>query len=59
MTNNRITTADITSPQFKANPFPFYAQLRAEAPVFPVMLPRKQRAWLVTRYDDVVIPIRL
>jgi cytochrome P450 len=54
MTNIPLTAVDITSPQFKANPFPFYAKLRAEAPVFPVMLPRKRRAWLVTRYDDVV-----
>src|SRR5437588_482776 len=45
---------DVTDPTFKANPFPFYAQLRAEAPVFPVMLPTKQRAWLITRYDDVL-----
>ena len=44
---------DVTSATFKANPFPFYAQLRAEAPVFPVYLPTKQRAWLITRYDDV------
>jgi len=51
-----ITQVDITDAKFKANPFPFYAQLRAEAPVFPVTLPRprKQRAWLVTCYDDVL-----
>ena len=49
------TQVDITDAAFKANPFPFYAQLRSEAPVFPVMVPMpvKQRAWLVTRYDDV------
>ncbi len=47
---------DVTSAQFKANPFPFYARLRAEAPVFPVSvrMPVKRRAWLVTRYDDVL-----
>ena len=49
-----IASVDITDAKFKANPFPFYAQLRAEAPVFPVKLPMKQRAWLVTRYDDVL-----
>ena len=48
-----VAQVDVTSPTFKANPFPFYAQLRAEAPVFPVTL-LKQRAWLVTRYDDVL-----
>jgi cytochrome P450 PksS len=49
-----IAPVDVTDATFKANPFPFYAQLRAEAPVFPVMLPTKQRAWLITRYDDVL-----
>ena len=51
-----VTQVDVTSPKFKANPFPFYAQLRAEAPVFPVTvpIPTKQRAWLITRYDDVL-----
>ncbi len=47
---------NITDARFKANPFPFYARLRAEAPVFPVTLRTRgtQRAWLVTRYDDVI-----
>lgn len=50
-----IAPVDITAAKFKANPFPFYAQLRAHAPVFPVTLPTtKQRAWLVTRYDDAL-----
>lgn len=49
-----LASVDITSATFKANPFPFYAQLRAEAPVFAVKLPTKERAWLVTRYDDVL-----
>ncbi|MEP7291446.1 MAG: cytochrome P450 [Chloroflexota bacterium] len=49
-----IAPVDVTDAKFKANPFPFYAQLRAEAPVFPVTLPTKQRAWLITRYDDVL-----
>jgi len=43
----------IASSAFKANPHPFYARLRAEAPVCRVRLPDKQAAWLVTRYDDV------
>src|SRR5215831_17741898 len=49
-----IVPVDVTDATFKANPFPFYAQLRAKVPVFPVRLPTKQRAWLVTRYDDVL-----
>ena len=50
----RIENVDIASPAFKANPYPFYARLRAEAPVFRVTLPDQRAAWLVTRYDDVV-----
>ena len=49
-----IVPVDVTSATFKANPFPFYAQLRAEAPVYPIKLPTRQRAWLITRYDDVL-----
>lgn len=54
-----LGSIDITDPRFKANPFPFYARLRADAPVFPVTLRRKtQRAWLVTRYDDVIAVLK-
>lgn len=49
-----LTSIDITDARFKADPFPFYARLRAEAPVFPVTVRGKQRAWLVTRYDDAL-----
>lgn len=52
-----IGPVDVTDAAFKANPFPFYAQLRAEAPVFPVKL-IKQRAWLITRYDDVLTVLK-
>jgi len=44
----------IASSAFKANPHPFYARLRAEAPVCRVRLPDKQEAWLAARYDDVL-----
>ncbi len=43
---------DISKPQFKANPYPFYAELRAVQPVFQIKLPDGQTAWLITRYDD-------
>ena len=49
---------DISSPRFKADPFPFYARLRAEAPVYPVTLPDGRTAWLVTRYDDVAAVLK-
>jgi cytochrome P450 PksS len=49
---------DISSPEFKADPFPFYARLRATAPVHPVTLPDGRTAWLVTRYDDVAVVLK-
>jgi cytochrome P450 PksS len=49
---------NIASPEHKANPFPFYARLRSESPVHRVVLPHNQSAWLVTRYDDVVLVLK-
>ncbi len=45
---------NIASSEFKANPFPFYARLRTEAPIYRLKLPDQRTAWLVTRYGDVV-----
>src|SRR3712207_9083143 len=50
--SNTIVAPDFASPRFKANPYPFYARLRAEAPVWRTTLPDKRAAWLVTRYED-------
>jgi len=49
-----IARVNIASSEFKANPFPFYAQLRSEAPVYRTKLPDSRDVWLVTRYDDVL-----
>lgn len=51
-------SVDIASPAHKANPFPFYARLRAESPVSEVTLPNKHKAWLVTRYEDVAFVLK-
>ena len=45
---------NITAPEFKANPFPIYRRLREQSPVLRINLPDRQKAWLVTRYEDVV-----
>ena len=49
---------NLSSPAFKANPHPIYARLRAEAPVYRILLPDKQPAWLITRYDDVLATLK-
>src|SRR6185312_12516514 len=41
-----------------ADPFPFYARLRAEEPVSRVTLPDGQIAWLITRYEDVAMALK-
>jgi cytochrome P450 len=53
MNEREIVSPDLASPRFKADPYPFYARLRAEAPVWRTRLPDKRTAWLVTRYEDV------
>ena len=53
-----IPVLNIASPEFKANPFPFYARLRSEAPVYRTILPDKQSAWLITRYEDVLAVLK-
>jgi cytochrome P450 len=49
-----IASVNLASPDFKANPFPFYSRLRREAPVYRTSLPDKRTVWLITRYDDIV-----
>jgi hypothetical protein len=49
MGESEIVSPDLASPRFKADPYPFYARLRAEAPVWRTTLPDKRTAWLVTR----------
>src|SRR6187549_1262529 len=53
--NNLIDSVNLASSGFKANPFPFYAQLRAEAPVYRMTInrPANNPLWIITRYQDV------
>src|ERR1700752_1175061 len=53
-----IMQVDITSPAFKADPYPFYARMRAEAPVHQLTLPDKREAWLVVRYAEVAAVLK-
>jgi cytochrome P450 len=53
---NTTEQVNIVSPEFKANPFPLLARLRASEPVFRTRLPDKVKTpvWLITRYEDVL-----
>ena len=56
--NQVVEKVNVVSSAFKANPFPYYASLRAEAPVYRIVMPDKQAAWLITRYDDVAMVLK-
>lgn len=55
---NTTSEVNIVSPQFKANPFPFFAGLRNSQPVYRTALPDKTPVWLITRYEDVAALLR-
>ncbi len=55
---DQIKAPDLASPLFKANPYPFYARLRAEAPVYRTKVSLGLVVWLVTRYDDVLLVLK-
>ncbi len=55
---NATTNVNVASPIFKADPYPFYAHLRAQAPVHRLKLATKERAWLVSRYDDAMMVLK-
>jgi len=60
-THLEYSSVNLASREFKTDPFPFYAHLRAELPVCRVtvpLMPGINEAWLVTRYDDVVIVLK-
>lgn len=49
---------DLTSPVFKANPYPAFARLRHEAPVSILSSEHGQRIWLITRYQEAEMVLR-
>lgn len=51
-------TVDLTSDEFRSNPYPTYIRLRSEAPVCRVRMGKRQSAWLISRYTDVKEAIR-
>ncbi len=54
----QIDAPDFTSPRFKANPYPFYARLRAEAPLYRARWVFRLLVWVVTRYSDVLTVLK-
>jgi cytochrome P450 len=48
-----IESRDILSSEHKRDPFPYYARLRAEAPVTEVSIAGLGKVWMLTRYADI------
>jgi len=49
---------DLFSAAFKANPFPTYAAMREDAPVYAHLSPNGKTIWYVTRYEDVAAVLK-
>ncbi|WP_274651030.1 cytochrome P450 family protein [Paenibacillus humicola] len=52
------TGLDLSSPDFKRNAYAIYNRLRREDPVFETILPDGRKAWMCTRYDDVLAALK-
>lgn len=52
-----LEAVDIAAARFKANPFPIFQEWRETRPVAPVKV-LGQRAWIITRYDDVLAALK-
>lgn len=53
-----MPTYDLFSRAFKRDPFPTFARLRAECPVYRHVAPNGLAIWYVTRYEDVVAALK-
>lgn len=46
--------SDFFTPEFTRNPYPVYAKMRQQEPVFRILFPDGQYVWLITQYEDAV-----
>lgn len=49
---------NFTTPEFRRDPYPFYAQLRREMPIIRLSQGRRGESFYVARYDDVMVLLR-
>ena len=56
---DQASTIDMQAPDFRTDPYPHYARMRRQTPVFKTHVPGFGRdAWVVTRYDDIVAALK-
>lgn len=51
-------TYDLFSPAFKRDPFPTFARMRQEAPIYAHVSPGGATTWYITRYEDVLAVLK-
>jgi cytochrome P450 len=51
-------TMDLNSPDFKADPYPVFARVRSEDPVYLTEFPGDRKGWLITRYEEAEKALR-
>lgn len=49
---------DFSTPEFRSDPYPFYAQLRREMPIVRMRQGRRGESYYISRYDDVMALLR-
>src|SRR5882724_6487794 len=47
-----------STPEYKADPYPYYAELRANSPVTATTLPDGVQVYLITQYEDVLAGLK-
>jgi cytochrome P450 len=52
--NTEAIYYDLFSPQFKSNPFPTFAEMRHNDPIYPHVAPDGSTIWYISCYEDVV-----
>ncbi len=53
-----VKASFLARPEFKANPYPFYARMREQAPVVRLSIALPGQFWLITRHDDIVAMLK-
>ncbi|GCE25054.1 cytochrome P450 [Dictyobacter alpinus] len=53
-----MASIELGSPNFKANPYPIFANVRKNDPIKQVVLPGNRLGWLITRYEDAELALR-
>jgi cytochrome P450 len=49
---------DLFTPTFKSDPFPTFARLREERPIYGHVAPNGRTIWYISRYEDVVAVLK-